>query len=115
MTPRGRRTVLIAALAVVTLVIYGFFVFPLRTILELQAREHAIRDQLAAVRRENASLAAEQRLLESVAYQEHLAEQDYGMVPRGTVPVQVLPSSPLYRPLDPLPLPRRRTAHHTNR
>lgn len=102
MTPRGRRRILVGTLAAGLAVAYGAWVLPTGTIVDLHAREQALNAELATVRAQNARLTRQIQTVGTVAYQEHLAEQEDGMVPRGTVPVQVLPSSPLYRPLDPV-------------
>lgn len=115
MTPKGRRRILVGTLTAGLALAYGAWVLPTGTILDLHASEQALRAQLATVRADNARLTHEIAVVGTVAYQEHLAEQEDGMVPRGTVAVQVLPSSPLYRPVDPAPPHRSTSATSTSR
>ncbi len=107
MRPRVRRRVLVGIAGAAAFGAYAVWVLPLRTILELDGQLRADARALSSVQAENASLSRQLRRDSSVAYQEHLAEQDLGMVPRGSVAFSVLPSSPLYRPIDPVPTAQR--------
>jgi len=101
MRPRTRRRILAGILVAGVLGFYAAVVMPTRLIANFFVERQHLSAELAALQRQNAALEREATQLASLAEQEHLAEQDYGMVPRGMVSVQILPSSPLYAPVDP--------------
>ncbi len=74
------------------------FVFPARTLLDQRHQISATESHIAALRSENASLAARAKSLTDPAEVERIAHQDYGLVMPGQKAYTIIPKAAPKRP-----------------
>lgn len=91
-----RRLIAVVVLAV-ALAIYALWALPTRTLLAIHSDIGHTSAALATVQHQITHLEQEAHQLNSPGYLDWLARNIYGMYPKGAVPYQILPSSPLYK------------------
>jgi len=91
-----RRLVAIVILGA-ALALYALWALPTRTLVTVHSDIGHARQTLAHLDGQIRALERSVRELDSPGYLDWLARNVYGMYPKGSVPYQVLPSSPLYR------------------
>ena len=104
-----RRAVRVLLVAVTVAGIVFLFVFPGRTWLAQNRAEAVAQRQERVLSRQNAALAKEVGQLQSSAYIEQVARQEYGLVMPGQKEYGILPPA---APPTTLPPPRPSAPHH---
>jgi cell division protein FtsB len=92
-----RRLVAVLILGA-ALALYALWALPTRTLLEVHSDIGHAQVTLSNLEHQIKGLEHSVHQLNTPGYLDWLARNVYGMYPKGAVPYQVLPSSPLYAP-----------------
>lgn len=92
-----RRLIAVVVLGL-ALALYALWALPTRTLLRVHADIGRAQLTLTHLEHQIKTLEHSVHQLNSPGYLDWLARNVYGMYPKGAVPYQVLPSSPLYAP-----------------